>query len=70
MTKIMNIFKAVFLPLVLFLAMVSIFFDEWQKTIYFLIIYAVCLLGDRLKDIKNSLDFVWYVIYKGSKSDD
>lgn len=64
MTKLLKIFKASFLPLVMLSAMISLVADEWEKTIYFLVIYTVCLIGDRLKDVKDNIDRVYFILYK------
>ncbi|MBL1228749.1 hypothetical protein IW492_05820 [Enterococcus sp. BWB1-3] len=64
MTKLLRIFKASFLPLVMLATMISLVADEWEKTIFFLVIYTVSLTGDRLKDMKDSIDRVYFILYK------
>ena len=59
-----------FLPLLfLIIALLLIWNNNFEKANYFVLFYVMFTFEDRLKDIKDSIDRLWYSIYLKNKED-
>ncbi|MGM0215049.1 hypothetical protein [Enterococcus sp. AZ109] len=67
--KIVKYFNLGFLPALMIFALIAILVGSWDRALYFIALYAVCFIGDRLLDIKKSLDMIWYRMYKRNQKD-
>lgn len=67
MKKITNFFKIALPLFFLALATVLVFCKEYQQASYFLIFYCLLILEDSLKEIKYSINCLWYSIYLKNK---
>ncbi|MEO1768298.1 hypothetical protein JZO67_000209 [Enterococcus sp. 665A] len=67
--KVSKCFNVFFVPSLLIFALIEILLGSWERALHFIVLYTVCFLGDRLLDIKKSLDTIWYLLYKRNKKD-
>ncbi|MGM0166951.1 hypothetical protein IGI39_001931 [Enterococcus sp. AZ135] len=70
MKKKIQEFLVVAYPIFLLgMATVFVFIEDWNRSLLFIMLYAVCLIGDRLRDIIKGIDILWYRIYLRNKKD-
>ncbi|EPI05548.1 hypothetical protein D920_00091 [Enterococcus faecalis 13-SD-W-01] len=68
--KIINLIGILLLVATLSAATVYIYLGDFTRASYFLIAYTVFVLSERLKEINDTLKYVWYFISLGVKKDD
>lgn len=51
------------------MATIFVFTEDWNRSILFVVLYVVCLIGDRLRDIHKSISILGYQIYLRNKKD-
>ncbi|MFQ8677372.1 MAG: hypothetical protein ACLSE5_20585 [Enterococcus avium] len=67
--KVQEFLAAAYPIFLLVMATICLFIERWDKSILFILLYAVCLIGDRLRDIHKSISVLWYRIYLRNKKD-
>lgn len=70
MIKKIQEFLAVAYPIfLLVMATIYVFVEDGNRSLLFILLYAVCLIGDRLRDIHKSISVLWCRIYLRNKKD-
>lgn len=67
--KIQEFLAAAYPIFLLVMATIYVFVEDWNRSLLFILLYAVCLIGDRLRDIHKSISVLWYRIYLRNKKD-
>ncbi|MGX2946351.1 hypothetical protein [Enterococcus alishanensis] len=67
--KIYGYFKFGYPLFLLLMSMIATFLDNWIKAVLFIVLYAICIIDDRLTDIHMSIRTLWYRIYLRNKKD-
>ena len=67
--KILEFLAAAYPIFLSAMATIFVFTEDWNRSILFVVLYVVCLIGDRLRDIHKSISILWYQIYLRNKKD-
>ncbi len=67
--KIFDFLATAYPIFLLVMAAIFVFIEDWNRSLLFVLLYAVCLIGDRLRDIHKSISVLWYRIYLRNKKD-
>ncbi|WP_413539017.1 hypothetical protein [Enterococcus malodoratus] len=67
--KIQEFLAAAYPIFLLVMATIYVFVEDWNRSLLFILLYAVCLIGDCLRDIRISISILWYQIYLRNKKD-
>ncbi|MDT2525979.1 hypothetical protein [Enterococcus raffinosus] len=67
--KILEFLAAAYPIFLLVMATVFVFMDDWNRSLLFIMLYAVCLIDDRLRDIHRGIGILWYRMYLRNKKD-
>lgn len=67
--KILEFLAAAYPIFLSAMATIFVFTEDWNRSLLFILLYAVCLIGDRLRDIRISISALWYRIYLRNKKD-
>lgn len=67
--KIFDFLAAAYPIFLLVTATVFVFIEDWNRSLLFVMLYAVCFIGDRLQDIHKSISVLWYRMYLRNKKD-
>ena len=53
--KILEFLAAAYPIFLLVMATICLFIESWERSLLFILLYAVCLIDDRLRDIHKSI---------------
>lgn len=67
--KILEFLATAYPIFLLVMATICLFRESWERSLLFILLYAVCLIDDRLRDINKSISVLWCRIYLRNKKD-
>lgn len=50
-------------------AMIFTFIGDFNRSIFFILLYVICIIDERLKNIHKAISVLWYRIYLRNKKD-